>query len=209
MSMTEQLKNLPPWGQGVVSVGLAVGLAVFAHMVFPGLNDMKTSNERKMVKLDDLQQEIKTGRLVEQNLPKIEKEIETLTMKLSDLRQILPTEPETGDLLAWIKNLADQSNLVLKKFAPGRLKLIADTYKEFPINMDVEGAYHDLGIFFDRVSKYSRIININNVVIKRNRKKAQKTIGSTFSATTFIYYDKDQDEGAGSNDKSNKKKGKS
>jgi len=190
-------------------VGLAVGLAVFAHMVFPGLNDMKTSNERKMVKLDDLQQEIKTGRLVEQNLPKIEKEIETLTMKLSDLRQILPTEPETGDLLAWIKNLADQSNLVLKKFAPGRLKLIADTYKEFPINMDVEGAYHDLGIFFDRVSKYSRIININNVVIKRNRKKAQKTIGSTFSATTFIYYDKDQDEGAGSNDKSNKKKGKS
>ena len=209
MSMTEQFKNLPPWGQAVVSVGLAVGLGVFAHMVFPGLNDMKTSNERKTLRLDDLQQEIKTGRLVEQNLPKIEKEIETLTMKLSDLRQILPTEPETGDLLAWIKNLADQSNLVLKKFAPGRLKLIADTYKEFPINMDVEGGYHDLGIFFDRVSKYSRIININNVVIKRNRKKAQKTIASTFSATTFIYYDRDQDEDLGSNGNGNKKKGKS
>lgn len=209
MSMTEQFKNLPPWGQALVSVGLAVGLAVFAHMVFPGLNDMKESNNRKTVRLDELQQEIKTGRLVEQNLPKIEKEINSLTMKLSDLWQILPTEPETGDLLAWIKNLADQSNLVLKKFAPGRLKLIADTYKEFPIRMNVEGAYHDLGIFFDRVSKYSRIININNVVIKRNRKKSQKSIASTFSATTFIYYDKDLDKDAGPKKKGNKKKGKS
>ncbi|MCZ6777805.1 MAG: type 4a pilus biogenesis protein PilO [Acidobacteriota bacterium] len=204
MAITEQFKNLPPWGQALVSVGLAAGLVVFAHMVFPGLNDMKQSNERKTMRLDDLQQEIKTGRLVEQNLPRIEKEINTLTMKLSDLRQILPTEPETGDLLAWIKNLADQSNLVLKKFAPGRLKLVADTYKEFPINMDIVGAYHDLGIFFDRISKYSRIININNVVIKRNSKKGDKTIGSTFNATTFIYYDKDQDKDAGS-----QKKGKS
>jgi type IV pilus assembly protein PilO len=205
MSIAEQFKGLPPWGQAVVSVSLAVGLVIFAHMVFPGLNDMKSSNERKSQRLDGLQQEIKTGRLVEQNLPKIEKEIETLSMKLTDLRQILPTEPETGDLLAWIKNLADQSNLELKKFAPGKLKLIADTYKEFPIRMDIVGGYHDLGIFFARVSKYSRIINISKVVINRNRKKAQKTIRSTFNATTFIYYDKATEVGDSSKTKSNKK----
>ncbi|MEE9219849.1 MAG: type 4a pilus biogenesis protein PilO [Acidobacteriota bacterium] len=184
------VKNLPPWGQAVGSVGLAVVLAVVAHTTFPGLNEIKNQNQNRTQRLEQLEQEIKTGRLVEQNLPKIEKEIETLARKLSDLRQILPTEPETGDLLAWIKNLADQSNLGLKKFAPGKLNVVAETYKEFPIKMDIEGSYHDLGIFFDRISKYSRIININNVVINRSRKSG-KTIRSNFQATTFIFYEKE------------------
>lgn len=188
--MALELKNLPPWGQAAVAAGLAIGLAAMAHMVYPNLNDMKKRNVGKTQQLESLEQTIKKGRIVEENLPKIEREIENLIAKLGDLRQILPTEPETGDLLAWIKNLSDQSNLDLKKFAPGGLRPVADTYKEFPISMDIVGGYHDLGIFFDRISKYSRIININNVVINRNTAAGQKTIRSTFTATTFIYDDK-------------------
>lgn len=186
--MALDLKNLPPWGQAAVAVGMAVGIVLAGHMFFPNLNEMSKGIQAKTRQLDDLEATIKRGRLVEENLPKIEKEIENLHAKLDDLRQILPTEPETGDLLAWIKNLADQSNLELKKFAPGGLKPVADTYKEFPISMDIVGGYHDLGIFFDRISKYSRIININNVLINRNT-TGPKSIRSTFEATTFIYVD--------------------
>ena len=186
--MALELKNLPPWGQAALAVGVAVGVVLAAHMAYPNLNQMKKRNLGMQADLDRLEQVIKRGRMVEENLPKVEKEIENLRAKLDDLRQILPTEPETGDLLAWIKNLSDQSNLELKKFAPGGLKLVANTYKEFPISMDIVGAYHDLGIFFDRVSKYSRIININSVVINRNT-GGGKTIRSTFTATTFILED--------------------
>jgi type IV pilus assembly protein PilO len=187
--MALELKNLPPWGQAALAVAVAAGVVMAAHMAYPNLNQMKKKNLGMQADLDRLEQIIKRGRMVEENLPKVEKEIENLRAKLDDLRQILPTEPETGDLLAWIKNLSDQSNLELKKFAPGGLKLVANTYKEFPISMDIVGAYHDLGIFFDRVSKYSRIININNVVINRNTSAGGKTIRSTFTATTFILED--------------------
>ena len=107
------------------------------------------------------------------------------------MQQILPTNRETGDLLRWIKNLGDQSNLDLKSFSPGGMKP-AEFYKEFPIEMQVVGRYHDLGIFLDRVSKYSRIINVDNLRIGSAREPG-KTIQASLTATTFVY----SDEGAG------------
>ena len=85
--------------------------------------------------------------------------------------------------------MSDQSNLELKTFAPGTLKPV-DFYKEFPIEMDVVGRYHDLGIFLDRVSKYSRIINVDNLRMSALPNGGDKTIRATFTATTFVYDDK-------------------
>jgi len=62
-------------------------------------------------------------------------------------------------------------------------------YKEFPIQMEIEGDYHDLGVFFDRISKYSRIINVSNVVITA-KNQGKGSIASNFTATTFVYDDK-------------------
>ena len=62
-----------------------------------------------------------------------------------------------------------------------------DFYKEYPIHMSITGGYHDMGMFLDRVSKYSRIINVSNVNISTNPGGGEKTIRSDFIATTFIY----------------------
>jgi type IV pilus assembly protein PilO len=121
-------------------------------------------------------------------LPEFEREIASLQQKLGDVQQILPTNQETGDLLRWIKNLGDQSNLDLKSFAPGAMRPM-EFYQEFPIEMNVVAKYHDLGIFLDRVSKYSRIINVDNLRISSAR-DGEKTIRAGFTATTFVYDEK-------------------
>ena len=138
------------------------------------------------------ERKILEGQAIEQRLPEFEKEIASLEQKLGDVQQILPTQRETGDLLAWIKNLGDQSNLDLKSFAPSGLRQV-EFYKEFPIQMQVVGRYHDLGIFLDRVSKYARIINVDGIQIDAARmQKNNKTIRASFTATTFVY-DEDED----------------
>ena len=54
--------------------------------------------------------------------------------------------------------------------------------------MHIEGTYHDMGLFFDRISKYSPIININGVDMKKlSRRDPTRSIQSSFTATTFIY----------------------
>ena len=183
-------KKLPFWGQFAVVAGMAIALVAVAFMAYPNFSDMAKRNASYRSELEALQTEIRKGQAIEAKLPEFEKEIENLQTKLNDLLAILPTTPETGELLKWVKNLTDQSNLELKQFNPQALRAV-EFYREFPINMEIEGDYHDLGVFFDRISKYSRIINVSNVVIgSRTQGGGKGSIHSTFTATTFVYDDK-------------------
>ena len=138
-------KKLPFWGQFAVVACMAIALVAVAWMAYPNFSEMAKKNAADRVQLEGLQTEIRKGQAIEAKLPEFEKEIENLQLKLNDLLAILPTEPETGELLKWVKNLADQSSLDLRQFNPGSLKPV-EFYKEFPILMDVEGDYHDLGV---------------------------------------------------------------
>ena len=180
------LDRLPFWGQVVVMLALAALVVVIAYYAFPNLKDYRAQTHALHTRYEEMQGQIREGQAIEQKLPEFEREIASLQRKLGDIQQILPTGPETGDLLRWIKNLADQSNLDLKSFGPGAMRPV-EFYKEFPIEMNVVGRYHDLGIFLDRVSKYSRIINVDNLHMSSNAGGGEKTIRSSFTATTFVY----------------------
>jgi len=188
------IERLPLWGQLLLFAGLAVMIVLIAYFVFPNLSEKQKQIETLKRENGEMERKIQEGRAIEQKLPEFEREIASLERKLGDIRQILPSTPETGDLLRWIKNLTDQSNLDLKSFVPGGMRP-AEFYKEFPIAMNVEGRYHDLGIFMDRVSKYSRIINVDNLTISANTSGGDRTIRSGFTATTFVY--DEQADGAG------------
>jgi len=183
------LERLPFWGQVLLMVALSAGLVGIAYYLFPNLKEKGEAIQAINVELEELNAKIVEGRAIEQKLPEFEQEVANLQRKLGDVQQILPTDAQTGDLLRWIKNMTDQSNLGLKAFAPGGLRPV-DFYKEFPIEMDVVGRYHDLGIFLDRVSKYSRIINVDNLRMSANPGDGDKTIRASFTATTFVYDEK-------------------
>lgn len=180
------MKNLPYWGQVLVVVLFSAALIFVAYRYYPGLSQISEEIDRLTKEWEGKQDEIRKGQAIEAQLPEFEREIASLKQKLEDLKQILPTEPETGDLLKWIKNLTDQSNLNLKFFAPESLKEI-EFYKEFPIRMSVTGGYHDLGLFFDRISKYQRIINVTGATIDAYSGSGDISIKADFTATTFIY----------------------
>ena len=181
------LEKLPFYGQVLVFSALALGIVVIAYFIFPNLKTMQAEIDTMQGDLAEKQREISDGQAIEARLPEFEREIESLKQKLGDVQQILPTGRETGDLLRWIKNLGDQSNLDLKSFSPGGLRPV-EFYKEFPIEMNVTGTYHDLGLFLDRVSKYQRIINVDNLrITKLKQRDRGKTIQASFTATTFVY----------------------
>jgi len=179
------LDRLPFYGQVLVFAGLALVIVAGAYYFWPNLGEQTRQIASYEEDWTEKQKEILKGLAIEQRLPEFEREIASLQLKLADVQQILPTDRETGDLLRWIKNLGDQSNLDLKSFSPGGLKP-AEFYQEFPIEMQVVGRYHDLGIFLDRVSKYSRIINVDNLRIGSAREPG-KTIQASLTATTFVY----------------------
>jgi Tfp pilus assembly protein PilO len=181
------LEKVPFYGQVLIFAAIALGIVAIAYYVTPNLGEMKLEITRLEEESADKEAKIAQGRAIEARLPEFEREIANLQRKLGDVQQILPNQRETGDLLAWIKNLGDQSNLDLKSFAPGGLTPV-EWYHEFPIAMNVTGRYHDLGIFLDRVSKYSRIINVDGLSIQAIT-EGNKSITAQFTATTFVYDD--------------------
>ena len=179
-------EKIPYYGQVLMFAAIGVAIVGMAYYMMPDLQKMKADIEDSEIRYSDKERKILEGQAIEQRLPEFEREIANLERKLGDVKQILPTDRETGDLLAWIKNLGDQSNLDLKSFSPAGLRPV-EWYKEFPIEMNVIGRYHDLGIFLDRVSKYSRIINVDSLHIAAVRGEPGKTIRASFTATTFVY----------------------
>ena len=104
------------------------------------------------------------------------------------LRRILPTKRETDDLIKRLKHLTERGNFRLTRFIPGDM-IEREFYYERPITVGLDGTYHELGLFFDRLSGFSRIINVDDLVISpvRGRDTGGYSIQSTFTQRTFIY----------------------
>lgn len=194
-----KLNALPAWGQLVIGVVIAGVLVVSQYKLPPGDFSAKNKQIEQLTQtLEERQAEIRKGRLALAKLEELQRDIASLERKLDDLKQILPTAPEMGDLLKWIKSLSDQTNLELQIFNPmpmGEQEFL----REQPITMEVVGNYHQLGLFFDRISKYARIINVENVRINPNQDRSVRaTIRAGFVAKTFIYKEEaPKEKGAG------------
>ena len=114
---------------------------------------------------------------------------ETITAReaqLERLRPVLPSEKDVADLLRRIQGMATQSNLVIRGFSPQAVAT-RQLYAEWPIGLQIEGTYHNLGSFLERVSKFPRIINVNGIHIKaRDGGTPNDSITAECTATTFV-----------------------
>ena len=60
-------------------------------------------------------------------------------------------------------------------------------HSEWPIRLQLNGTYHNLVVFFDRVSKFARIISVSDVVIRAlEPAQLNATITAECTATTFV-----------------------
>lgn len=175
-----------PWYFGL-GAGLAIGLLLFGVGYWRLLQPKRDEYAQLEAKLSELQTKIQEGRAARQELPKFREEVRQLELELDKLLRILPARRNTPDLMRRIRSLAEQGDFTLKRFNPGTLT-DKEFFSEWPIAIDVEGTYHNLALFFDRISRFSRIINIEDLEITALPvSTGTHTIFSTFSAKTFVY----------------------
>lgn len=174
-----------PWyyalGIGVLVAAVAAG-AVHWFWFKP----MQEEIANKKVELEGLNQEIQKGRAAERKLAQFREEVKRLELELSKLLQILPSKRNTEELIKRIETLTRQGDFTLKKFTPGEF-IQKDFYAEWPIDVQVEGTYHNLALFYDRMSRFSRIVNVEDMKITALNDVPGKSIQASFVAKTFIY----------------------
>ena len=182
--MTLSLNKLPWYGQigAFVALGMA-GAAVFWNFY---AQPAQANLEIRRGELAGIQAEIERGRATARRLPQFRQEIATLEAQLEQLRAVLPEEQDVADLLRRVQGMATQSNLTIRGFTPQAVAK-KQIHMEWPIGLKLEGRYHDLGAFLERVSKFPRIIHVNNIKIKGlPPASGAATIAAECVATTFV-----------------------
>ena len=196
---TLDLKQLEgkPWYYGL-GIGAGIGLAIYAlaYFYYPGFTEMKRSLESKKNELAALEQKINQGRAAERRLPQLREEVRRIELDLQRLLQILPTRRNVEELIKKVEALARQGDFYLKRFTP-KGYITRDFYAEWPIDIAIDGTYHNLALLFDKLARFSRIINVEDLVmVGFPNAPAGRTIGANFTAKTFIYLG-DQEPAAG------------
>jgi type IV pilus assembly protein PilO len=174
---------------GQFGVSLLIAAVIGGLFYYFWYKDALAEEAKKTARLEALQKEIRALEVTANKLQEFQREVQLLEAKLDTLKRILPPEKETPDLMRRVQSLAAQSFLTIRKFTPAAVQT-KEFYQEVPINVDLDGTYHNLGSFFDKVSRLSRLVNVGNVKVKSQSKQSQNsTIFASCVATTFVYLD--------------------
>ena len=178
------LNKLPWYGQ----VGAFFLVSVAGYLVFqfywavPQRDAMIIQTQELEQKRVDINRALQTA----SQLPEFEAEVEELGQRLEALSAVLPEQRDASDLLRRLQTLANQSNLSIRAFVPQATTAQA-LHSEWPIRLQLNGTYHNLVVFFDRVSKFARIISVSDVVIRAlEPAQLNATITAECTATTFV-----------------------
>jgi type IV pilus assembly protein PilO len=182
------LSKLPLIGQILVSFFIGAAICVAFYFFF--YQDKQKELETRQAELSKLKQDIQALEVTVSKLAEFQEQVKLLEAKLERLKLILPPQKETPDLMKKLQALASQSTLAIKKFNP-RQTVNKDFYQEWPIDVELEGSYHNLGMFFDRVSRLPRLVNVGSVKIHaQSTQRPNNTITVQCVAMTFVYIEK-------------------
>ena len=188
-SPVDQLTKLPLAGQLGVAAGLAaVIVGVFWYFSWTPQTEIE---EQKTNQLTTLQTEVRKLEATKAQLPKFKAEVEVLEARLKEQSRVLPATKETPDLVRKVQGMASESSLKIKRFAPAST-IAQEIYDEWPITIDVEGTYHNLALFFDRVSRLSRLVNMGQLrVTAQKSPTSTNTVQVSCVATTYVFREPD------------------
>jgi type IV pilus assembly protein PilO len=144
----------------VGAVGAVIGLFVWLLYV-PQIKEQTNLSSAISEETEKLKQ-------TKANAAELEKYQKLMEEKKAQFNIASKQLPQTDEVPALLKNISQtgkDAGLAFLLFKP-----VAESLKNFyaviPVQMDLYGSYHDLGVFFDRVAGMSRIVTIKSFEMK-------------------------------------------
>ncbi len=170
-----------------VAIGIILLLLpiVAFYFVFYSPNEKKiTGLEKKKVTLE---KQLRVVKEKVSHLAEFMKELEEAEEVFNETAVLLPKEKEIPQLLRDISALGRNAGLDFLTFKP-LADIPRDFYAEIPISINVRGPYHNMGFFFDQVSKLERIVTVSNVNMSSPKREAgEMLLKSDCTLTTYRF----------------------
>ena len=158
--LLEKLDRLPSLARYGILAG--VGLAVVGLYLLLFFGSDQTALRGLQTRRAKLEQNIQAAKAVASNLDSFKRKREELQEQLKAALEKLPESSDLPALLTNITGLGKKSGLEIQTFKQGK-KIDRGFYSEQQIELEFSGAYHDIGLFFDRIASLSRIVNLSDL----------------------------------------------
>lgn len=193
-----QLRSLDPKNMGSwpLPMRIAVLVMVYVFVLAGGYfaPDLIADQREQLGKLQDTEASLKTT--FEQkaaqaaNLDTYKKQLDDMQKSFGTMLRQLPGKTEIPSLLQDISQTAQVDGLKQDLFRPGG-EATKDFYAEKPIDLVLEGGYHELGKFVSDVAALPRIVTLHNISIKPAN-SGSDNLTMTLTAKTYRYLEDDE-----------------
>jgi len=149
-------------------VGAVLVVLVVVPMYFMSASYPFTYASRKqsIAELDahhqKLAQDLERARLLVRNLERVEQEYAILHDQWMVAQTLLPEANEMPDLLRKVTAAGQQSGIEFQLFKP-EAPVNQGFYSDNPVEVVIEGGYHQTGVFLSRLANLNRIINVSQL----------------------------------------------
>ena len=186
----EKLSKIPKGARyGAVAAILALIGAGYYFLFFTEDAAFLTAQQSRA---QVLQRKLTNVRAVANNVGEFEQEVAGLERELEIALRQLPNRKQFEDLLQDITTAGKKVGVAIKSIV--RIPEVGhDFYAEVPFEIELEGSYHNLAMFFERVAKLPRIVNIGSMRIRSHEGRDSTTLLTVEgTATTFRFLDTDE-----------------
>ena len=187
-----QLRSLDPKNMGgwplPLRIGVLVGLYIAIlvggyYFIIQDLRDQYSGLQDKEVKL---KADFESKALQAANLDIYKKQLDDMQTSFGTMLRQLPGQTEIPSLLQDISQAAQVDGLKQDLFRPGG-EAPKDFYSEKPIELILEGGYHQFGKFVSDVATLPRIVTLHNISIKPASGPGTDNLIMTLTAKTYRY----------------------
>jgi len=143
----------------LISVGIIIlcSMAYLFLFIMPEFDEIESLHDKNK----NLQNQLMSSMKKAQELEHFEMLTSDAEKKFDMERRVLPESEEIRLLLQNVARLKQESGLTFTLFKPEE-EVLKGFYAELPISMKLTGHFHNVGVFFDKISKLSRLVHIDS-----------------------------------------------
>jgi type IV pilus assembly protein PilO len=144
--------------------------------------------EQLKAEFEELEAKLIVARRTAAQLPKLRQELAEAESRFKTVQRALPETEEIPSLLASVSQSGRDLGLDFLLFEP-KAEVNREFYAEIPVSIRVQGSYHGVGLFLDRVAHLPRIVNVFDINMVPGERKtgAGGSLVTSCTATTYKF----------------------
>ena len=177
---------------GALVIYLIIAAVLWFAFIKPTKDEIMVAQNRN----GKLVTERNENRDIAENRERWERRVEVLNEELAKAIKELPNEREIPELLRRISSIGKKIGLEFLLFQP-LPEVPREFYADVPVKLKIEGSFHEVATFFDRIGKLNRIVNIRDISMSSPFARSGKIILTTDGTAVTYRFLSDTERGTG------------